>query len=381
MKYFRLLRVSLLRKKFRTTLTIGSFAIAMFLFGLLVTIRGAFNQGLAIAGDDRLIVMNRITFIEPLPISYAERIAGLPGVKEISHATWFGGIYQNKPNLFPQFAIDVDTWLKMYSEFKVPEDQWKKFAEDRQGAIAGSGLAKRFGWKVGDRVPIRGAIFVGNWEFNLDGIYEGSRPQDDKSQFWFHYDNLNESPNVRTWKDMAGWYVVKINNPDDAVSIIKKIDTTFANSPWETKSGTEKAFYADFAKQTGNIELLIMAIGGVVFFTLLLVTGNTMAIAVRERTPELAILKALGYSDTFVLLYVLAESLSIALLGGIIGIGAAKIITLFGSPIPSVLPLFYLPLNQLGFGIIVALVIGTLAGLLPAVAASRLRVVDALRKV
>ena len=180
---------------------------------------------------------------------------------------------------------------------------------------------------------------------------------------------------------MAGWYVVRLNNPDDAVSVIKKIDETFANSSYETKSNTEKAFYADFVKQTGNIELLIMAIGGVVFFTLLLVTGNTMAIAVRERTPELAILKALGYSDFFILLYVLAESLSIALLGGIIGIGAAKILTLFGSPIPSVLPLFYLPMNQLGFGIIVALVIGTLAGLLPAVAASRLRVVDALRKV
>jgi len=381
MKYFRLLRVSLLRKKFRTALTIGSFAIAMFLFGLLVTIRGAFNQGLAIAGADRLIVMNRITFIEPLPMSYMGRLAAIPGIKEITHATWFGGIYQDEKNFFPQFAVDADSWIKMYPEFKVPDDQWKKFADDRQGAIAGSGLAKRFGWKVGDRVPIKGAIFVGNWEFNLDGIYEGSKPEDDTSQFWFHYDNLNESPASGSWKNMAGWYVVRLNNSDDAVSVIKKIDDTFANSSYETKSNTEKAFYADFVKQTGNIELLIMAIGGVVFFTLLLVTGNTMAIAVRERTPELAILKALGYSDLFVLLYVLAESLSIALFGGIIGIGAAKILTLFGSPIPSVLPLFYLPMGQLGFGIIVALTIGILAGLLPAMAASRLRVVDALRKV
>ena len=381
MKYFRLLKVSLLRKKFRTALTIGSFAIAMFLFGLLVTIRGAFNQGVSIAGADRLVVMNRITFIEPLPMSYEGRLSAIPGIKEITHATWFGGIYQDEKNFFPQFAVDTDSWIKMYPEFKVPDDQWKKFAEDRQGAIAGSGLAKRLGWKVGDRVPIKGAIFVGNWEFNLDGIYVGSKPEDDTSQFWFHYDNLNESPASGRWKNMAGWYVVRLNNPDDAVSVIKKIDETFANSSYETKSNTEKAFYADFVKQTGNIELLIMAIGGVVFFTLLLVTGNTMAIAVRERTPELAILKALGYSDFFILLYVLAESLSIALLGGIIGIGAAKILTLFGSPIPSVLPLFYLPMNQLGFGIIVALVIGTLAGFLPAVAASRLRVVDALRKV
>jgi len=381
MKYFRLLRVSLLRKKFRTTLTIGSFAVAMFLFGLLITIRVAFNQGVEIAGADRLIIMNRITFIQPLPGSYAGRISSISGVKDITHATWFGGIYQDERNFFPQFAIEPESWRQMYPEFIVPEDQWKTFVNDRQGAIVGEGTAKRFHWKVGDRIPIKGAIYTGNWEFNIDGIYTGKRKADDTSQFWFHYDNLNESAAARPFKDTVGWYVVRLGNPDDATRVVKTIDSTFANSPYETKSDTEQAFAASFVKQTGNIEFLMLCIGAIVFFTLLLVTGNTMAIAVRERTPELAILKALGYSNRFILVYVMAESVSIALIGGLLGIGFAKLITLGGSPVPSMLPLFYLPMKQVGLGIVMALAIGGLAGLIPAVNASRLRVVDALRKV
>jgi putative ABC transport system permease protein len=380
MKYFRLLRVSLMRKKFRTALTIGSFAVAMFLFGLLITIRTSFNQGVEVAGVDRLIVMNRITFIQPLPSSYAGRLLSIPGIKQITHATWFGGIYQDEKNFFPQFAIEPVSWRIMYPEYIVPDDQWKTFLNDREGAVVGEGTAKRFGWKVGDRVPIKGAIYTGNWQFNIDGIYKGSRKADDTSQFWFHYDHLNESPSM-FYKNTVGWYVVRLNNPDDATQVVKKIDDTFANSSYETKSDTELAFAAGFAKQTGNIEFLMLSIGAIVFFTLLLVTGNTMAIAVRERTPELAILKALGYSNTFILIYVIAESVSIAVIGGILGLGIAKLVTLGGSPDPAMLPLFYLPTAQAAYGVIVALVIGALAGLIPAITASRLRVVDALRKV
>ena len=379
MKYFRLLRVSLLRKKFRTSLTIGSFAVAMFLFGLLITIRTSFNQGVEVAGADRIIVMNRITFIQPLPQAYAGRLSVIPGVKEITHATWFGGIYQDEKNFFPQFAIDPESWHVMYPEYVVPDDQWKTFLNDREGAVVGEGTAKRFGWKVGDRIPLKGAIYTGNWEFNIDGIYKGTRKADDTTQFWFHYDHLNESP-AMFYKNTVGWYVVRLNSPDDATAVVKKIDDTFANSSYETKSATELAFAAGFAKQTGNIEFLMLSIGAIVFFTLLLVTGNTMAIAVRERTPELAILKALGYSNSFILIYVIAESVSIAVIGGIIGLGLAKLVTLGGSPAPSMLPLFYLPLGQAGYGVVVALVIGGLAGLIPAITASRLRVVDALRK-
>jgi putative ABC transport system permease protein len=379
MKYFRLLRVSLLRKKFRTSLTIGSFAVAMFLFGLLITIRTSFNQGVEVAGADRIIVMNRITFIQPLPQAYAGRLTVIPGIQEITPATWFGGIYQDEKNFFPQFAIDPESWHVMYPEYVVPDDQWKTFLNDREGAVVGEGTAKRFGWKVGDRIPLKGAIYTGNWEFNIDGIYKGAQKADDTTQFWFHYDHLNESP-AMFYKNTVGWYVVRLNNPDDATTVVKKIDDTFANSSYETKSATELAFAAGFAKQTGNIEFLMLSIGAIVFFTLLLVTGNTMAIAVRERTPELAILKALGYSNSFILIYVIAESVSIAVIGGVIGLGLAKLVTLGGSPVPSMLPLFYLPMGQAGYGVIVALVIGGLAGLIPAITASRLRVVDALRK-
>ena len=388
MKYLRLLSVNLFRKKIRTGLTIGSFAIAMLLFGLLVIVRFAFNQGVEVAGADRLIVMNRVTFVEFLPMSYMDRIASIPGIKSITHATWFGGTYQDPKNFFAQFAIDPETWHEVYSEYLVPDAEWKAFLDDRQSAIAGEATAKRFGWKIGDRIPIEGTIFSGHWQFNLVGIYTGARPQDDTAQFWFHYDYLNETLKQRNagfGVNQAGWYVVKLENPDDAVTVVKKIDQTFANSSAETKTDTEQAFAAAFAKQTGNIELIILVIGAIVFFTLLLVTGNTMAITVRERTAELAILKALGFSDRFILFLVLAESISIALIGGTLGIGVAvalaKLAMAYNNPLASVLPVLYFPANQVVVGIAAAVVVGGLAGLLPALGASQLKVVDALRRI
>jgi putative ABC transport system permease protein len=267
----------------------------------------------------------------------------------------------------------------VYPEFAIPDDQWQAFLADREGAIAGSGIAKRFGWKVGDRIPIKGAIYPGNWEFNIRGIYQGTRDNDDLAQFWFQYKYLDERRQFG--KGLIGWYVVKLNGPDDATRVAKTIDQTFANSPYETKTETEKALASDFAKQFGNIEFLIVSIGAVVFFTLLLVTGNTMAIAVRERISELAVLKAVGFTDRFVMFFVLGESLLIAALGGILGLGLCKLFTLGGDPTHGFLPFFYLPGPAIlpGFG--VALTVGILAGILPAAAAMQLRVVDALRRV
>src|SRR5581483_1930406 len=240
-------------------------------------------------------------------------------------------------------------------------DQWRTFLEDREGAIVGRKTANKFGWKVGDRIPIKGTIFTGNWEFNIRAIYDGKRPQDDTTQFFFHWARLNEvlkSRGARSWTDMVGWYTLRISNPDDAARIVKTIDEEFANSPWETKTETEKAFIASWVKQMGNIEFLILTIGGVVFFTLLLVTGNTMAIAVRERVRELAVLKAIGYSDASVLLLVLAESLVIAALGGGAGLLLAKLFTLRGDPTGGLLPFFYLPPQAILTGLGLALGIG-----------------------
>jgi putative ABC transport system permease protein len=379
MKFAPLILANLFRKKLRTILTIGSFAVALFLFGLLAVVRGAFNQGIDVAGADRLVIVNKVSIIQPLPFSYRDQILRIPGVKDITFDNWFGGVYQDERNFIPQFAIDTQNQRKVFPEFIVPDDQWKTFLEDRQGAIAGANTANRFGWKVGDRIPIKGTIYQGSWEFNLRGIYTGERPSEDLTQFWFHYDYLDERREFG--KGQVGWYTVRVANPDDSPRIAKTIDGQFANSPYETKTDTEKAFATSFVKQAGNISLLILAIGGVVFFTLLLVTGNTMAIAVRERVGELAVLKAVGFTDRFVLLLVLGESLLISVVGGTIGISLAKLFTLNGDPTRGLLPFFYLPPLAILAGLAVAVGVGILSGILPATSAMRLRVVDALRRV
>jgi putative ABC transport system permease protein len=380
LKYLHLIVANLFRKKIRTTLTLGSFAVALFLFGLLAIVRGAFSQGLEAAGSDRLVVVNKVSIIQPLPVAYQERLERVPGIKEVTHQNWFGGIYQDPKNFFAQMAIDDDTFHSMYPEFVIPEEQWKAYKEDREGAIVGVKLAKRFGWKVGDRIPIKGTIFPGTWEFNIRAIYTGKRPADDTTQFWFHYKYLEERENTY-WHGLVGWYVVKVDNPDNSVRIAKAIDTTFANSPWETKTDTEQAFAASFAKQAGNISFLIMSIGAVVFFTLLLVAGNTMAIAVRERIRELAVLKAVGFSDTFVLLLVVFESVVVAAIGGGVGLVLAKLLSLNGDPTGGMLPFFYLPATAIAVGAVLALAVGLAAGIWPAYSAGRLRVVEALRSV
>jgi putative ABC transport system permease protein len=380
MKYLSLIKANLLRKKLRTTLTIGSFVVALFLFGFLAIIHGAFNQGVDVAGVDRLMTINKVSIIQPLPISYRDQILRIPGVKRVTFDVWFGGIYQDPKNFFPSFAIDTENQREVYPELQVSDDQWKAFLDDREGAIAGPNTAKRFGWKIGDRIPLQAPIYGGTFEFNLRGIYRGAREGDDLSQFWIQYQYLDEH-RPAALKGQIGWYTVKLDSPDDAPRVVKAIDSMFANSPFETKSETLQAMAASWVKQAGNIEFLILAIGGVVFFTLLLVTGNTMALAVRERIGELAVLKAVGFSDRFVLVLVLAESILIALVGGAIGLVLAKLWTLLGDPTGGMLQSFTLPTLFMLLGIACALAVGLLAGILPATSAMRLRVVDALRRV
>lgn len=370
---------NLLRKKTRAVLTVGSIAIALFLFGLLVTIETALNQGVEIAGVDRLVVRNKISLIMPLPYSYQQRILQMSNVSDVTFANWFGGIYQDERNWFPQFAIDTETYRTVYTEFAVPEDQWEDFVADREGAVVGEGTAKRFGWKVGDRIPIQGTIYQGTWEFNIRAIYSGTRPEDDVSQFWFHWEYLDERSQIGD--GVVGWYVVKLEDPDQAVGTVSSIDDRFANSPWETSTETEQAFAAGFAKQIGNIRLIVLSVGMVVLFTLLLVTGNTMAMAVRERTAELGVLKTLGFSDGAVLAMVLGESLTLAALGGAIGLSLAKLMTLGGDPTGGMLPLFYFAPDKMVIGAALALFVGLAAGAIPALGAMRLRIVDALRRV
>lgn len=379
MKFFRLIWANLQRKKVRTTLTIGSFVVALFLFGLLVAIRTAFSFGSDVAGVDRLDVINRISLIMPLPYSYRDRLLQVPGVSGVTYAVWFGGVYQDERNFFPQFAVDKDSWLKVYSEYVLPADERDGFLRDRQACLVGRSLAKRFGFKVGDRIPLKGTIWTGTWEFNVAGIFDGGSPDVDTSVMLFRFDYLDEQRNFG--KGTVGWYIVKLDNPDEAVRVAKTIDERFANSPYETLTQTEKAFAASFAKQVGNVQFLVLVIGSVVFFTLLLVTGNTMAIAVRERTGELAVLKTIGYSDLSLLGLIIAESVLIAGQGGLIGLALARIVIPGISRAFPMLAGLHLPPLTLVLGFILAVGVGAVAGLLPAVGAMRLRVVDALRRV
>ena len=379
MRFLPLVLRNFRRKKTRTILTIGSIAVALFLYGLLVTIDSALSAGVDVAGADRLVVRNRISLILPLPLSYQERLRRIPHVAEVTHASWFGGNYQDPRNFFPQFAIDTETWRRVFPEFTVPDDQWQAFVDDREGAIAGRGTAERFGWKVGDRIPLQAPIWGGTWEFNLRGIYDGARPGDDTSVMWLHWSYLDER---RQWgKGVVGWYTIQVDDPANAVEVAEVADTRFANSPFETSTETEKAFATGFARQIGNIRLLVVSIGAVVMFTLLLVTGATMASAVRERVPELGVLKTVGFTDAAVLALVLAESMLLALVGGGLGLGLAKLFTLRGDPTGGMLPVFYLGGQRIALGLALAVTVGLLAGAAPAVGAMRLRIVDALRRV
>jgi putative ABC transport system permease protein len=382
MKFSRLILANLFRKKVRLILTLGSFAVALFLFTFLAVVQRAFNLGSELASAKRLVTINRVSIIQPIPLAYRDKIARISGVEAVAHNNWFGGVYQDEKNFFPQYVIDPATQRQVFPEFIVAEDQWNSFLKDRQGAIVGARTAKRFGWKIGDRIPLKTTIWgAGAWEFNVDGIYHGQHPQDDDTQFWLQWDYFEERVPQRV-KSLVGWYIVLLSSPDDAPRVANVIDTEFANSPYETRTETESAFAAGWVKQFGNIQLLIVSIGTVVFFTLLLVTGNTMAISVRERTGELAVLKAIGFKDGTVLALVLGEALAIALIGGMVGLGLAYLaITPLSAALAGLLPILVLPKSALAMGVAFALFVGAASGLLPGIGAMRLRVVNALRRV
>lgn len=383
MKFRSLIFANLFRKKIRLILTIGSFAISLVLFTFLAVVNSAFNRGVDIAGADRLVIVSRVGLMQVMPISYADQVRAIPGVKYVTHDHWFGGVYQEEKNFFPQFVIDPENHRKVYPEFIVPDDQWNNFVKDQQGAVVGAKTAKRFGWKVGDRIPIKNTLYGPTkiWEFNLDGIYHTEKPDGDEGQFWLQWKNFDENvPAVL--KGTAGWYILKLNSPDDSVHVAQTIDTKFGNSSFETKTETESAFAAGFAKQFGNIEFLILSVGSVVFFSLLLVTGNTMAISVRERTAELAVLKAIGVTDRSILFLVLAESMMIALFGGLLGLLLAwAAIPVISAAVTGLLPPLLLSKTMLSLGLVFAVFVGIVSGLIPGIGAMRMRVVNALRRV
>ncbi len=383
MKYLFFVWKNLTRKKVRTLFTLLSILMAFVLFAYLGAIQQAFSMGVDLAGQDRLLLRHKVSLIQLLPISYLDRIESIEGVKEAAHFTWFGGIYQDPKNFFAQMPTDPERLLALYPEYLLPEDQKKAWLAERTGAIAGRYLVDRYGWKIGDRIPIQGTIWrpktEGNtWEFTLVGIYEGAEKGTDTTQFFFRYDYFDEMRQFG--QGLVGWYGIRITDPDRTAEIAKRIDGRFANSEYETKTESEKAFVQGFANQVGNIGAIITAVLAAVFFTILLVALNTMAQSVRERTSELAVLKTLGYPSGLVLVLVLAESVVLAAVGGGLGLGLGKFLTGLGDPTGGFLPIFFLPARHAAIGVVLILLLGFLAGILPAVQAMRLKIVDALRR-
>lgn len=385
MKLFPLIWSNLWRRKLRTIFTLLAALLTFALFGILVAVNGALGMGVEISGADRLVVIHKISLIMPLPIAYKDRIAAVPGVSAVTHMNWFGGVYKDPKNFFVQMAVDTPTFFNLYPEYVVPPDQKKAWDADRAGAIAGRDLAERFGWKIGDRIPIQGTIFAHKdgtrlWTFNLDGFYTPGKKGVDATQFFFHYDYLKEA--ARANGDLVGWYTIRIADPKKADEISKKIDGLFANSSYETKTSTEKAFAQAFANQIGNIGAIVRYVMSAVLFGMLLVIGNTMAQSVRERTNELAVLKTLGFGNGLVLFLVIAESSLLALAGAGLGLLLSLPATwIVGKKFRQFLPVFFVPGWGVLLGLATALVLGILTGLVPGVQAMRLRIVDALRKV
>ncbi len=324
-----------------------------------------------------------MSIIQPLPISYQSRLAATEGVETATHNTWFGGVYQDPANFFAQIAVEPEPYMAMYPEFVLPPGEMQAWLADRQGAVAGRDLANRFGWKVGDRIPIQGTIWrpksgAGDtWEFNLVGIYD-AEPGVDKTQFFFRYDYLDE--NRQFGEGLVGWYVVKVADPSRSVELAARFDDMFANSSAETKTTTEKGFVEGFAKQIGDIGSIMIAILVIVLFGMLLVVTVMMTYSIRERTSELAVLKTLGFSNTAVLTLVLVESVSVVALGGSVGLGLAWLVVQNGDPTGGLLPTWVLRDRDLVLGVGLILTLGIVAGAMPAVSAMRLRITDALRR-
>ncbi|MCE9521255.1 MAG: FtsX-like permease family protein [Alphaproteobacteria bacterium] len=382
MTFFQLIRKNLFRKKLRTILTTFAIFVAFAIFGILATFQNALNSGADTASADRLIVTNKINFTLPMPIAYASRVATVPGVKLVSHANWFGGYYQEPKNFLVALAIDPQSYLDLYPEYVLPPAQRAAFLGDRGSIIVGEGLAKQFNWKLGDRIPIKSNIFrkvdgSDTWDFTVAGIMTPGSTGVDVNFVAFHYEYFKQTRSFGG--DTIGWLILRTESPKENERISRTIDAMFANSPFETETKTEQAFNKAFTEQLGDVGFIILLVVGAAFGTILLIVGNTMMLTVRERTNEIAVLKTIGFTADSIFRLVIGESLLLASIGGLLGLGAAYAASIglaavsggrFGvmafSPVTALI----------GVGIIVAL--GLLTGLLPALRAMNLNVVTAL---
>ncbi len=380
---FVLIRKNLFRKKLRAVLMIVSILIAFAIFGVLAAFERAFNAGQTVAEDDRLVVVNKINFTQPLPIAYFNRVQAMDGVRLVTHANWFGGYFQDPKNFMITFAVEPESYLKIIdNDYEFTPEMREAFIRERTGALVGEGLAKKWGWKVGDRVPIASNIFSQKngsrtWDMKIVGIFSNRKPQADNNLLLFHYDYFDETRSFG--KDTIGWLVLQTASPDINDRVAKAIDRNFANSAYETATDTEKAFNKAFVAQLGNIALIVKLVVGAAFVTILMIVGNTMVMAVRERTREIGVLKTLGYSGTRVLRLILGETMLLALLGGIPGILLAAIAIMnMREKLINFLPGLTLEPSILAISLVLMIGLGLATGLAPAIHAFRLKIADAM---
>jgi putative ABC transport system permease protein len=372
------------RHRLRTTLTVIGIIVAITAFGLLRTIVDAWYAGANASSSARLVTRSSVSLVFSLPLNYAPKIRQVPGVSSVAWANWFGGVYVNERNFFPQFAISGASYLDVYPEFLLPDAERKAFLADRVGAIAGRKLADKYGWKVGDQIPLRGTIYPGTWTFTLRGIFDGAEAGTDTSTFFFQFDYLNESIKRLYPRrgDQAGVFIEQLRDPEEAAAVSQAIDTTFRNSLAETLTETEKAFQLGFVAMSEAILLAIQAVSYVVIVIIMAVMANTMAMTARERYGEYATLKALGFSNGFVAMLIFAESLGIALLGGVLGVMFTfPMAEAFASVVGSILTGFQISETTIVLQIAAAFVIGVVAAAVPAWNAARIRIVDGLRAI
>jgi putative ABC transport system permease protein len=381
---FALVRKNLFRRKLRAILMIVSILVAFAIFGVLAGFYRAFTAGTDNAAADRMMTVNKINFTQPLPIAYYNRIKGIDGVRQATFANWFGGYYQDPKNFMVALAVEPATYFDVYQkEFDLPADQLRTFIQTRDAAVVGENLAKKWGWKVGDRIPVQSNIFSQKngsghvWDFTIAGIVKGKVESVDTNFMLFQYEYFNETRSFG--KDSIGWVILQTNNPENNDRVAKQIDAMFANSSAETATDNEKAFGKAFAAQFGNIALIVFLVVGAAFVTILMIVGNTMALSIRERTREIGVLKTLGFSGSRILTMVLGESVLLALLGGVPGLIIAALITIaLRASLVQIAPAFAVSPDIWAEGLALMLGLGLITGAIPAVNAMRLKIAAAL---
>jgi putative ABC transport system permease protein len=382
MKFIGLIFKSARRSKRRTALTVLSVAVAIFLFASLRAVLDGFNAATEGSSSTRIVTQRSTSLFFAMPISHGDVIKSTPGVQEVTWANWFGGVYKDPQNFFAQYAVEPESYLRMYPEIKLSPEEKQAFLDDRTGCIVGAGLAKTYGFKLGDKITLQVGIptyGTRDFDFTVRGIYRSGGAAVDNQSMMFHWKYADERA---TQKGQAGWYIAQISNPDQAAQVASSIDQKFANSPFETKTDTEKAFQATFVSMFGNLNLLLGSITLAVVITTLFVAGNTMALSVRERTTEIAVMRTLGFQAATIFLLIAGEGLLIAIAGGLVGgLLARLLVNPSFFPTGGFIPEITVNNTNVAIGVGLSAVIGIVAGLIPATMASRLKIVDALRRV